>query len=31
VIFNDVGDSMGAIGIWKIEDGDIVTESVEIQ
>ncbi|RCW62383.1 ABC transporter substrate-binding protein [Halanaerobium sp. ST460_2HS_T2] len=31
VIFNDVGDSMGAIGIWKIEDGDIVNESVKIQ
>ncbi|PTV98918.1 amino acid/amide ABC transporter substrate-binding protein (HAAT family) [Halanaerobium saccharolyticum] len=31
VLFNDVGDSMGAIGIWKIEDGDIVNESVEVQ
>jgi len=31
VLFNEVGDSMGAIGIWKIEDGDIVNESVEIQ
>jgi len=31
ILFNDVGDSMGAIGIWKIEDGDIVNESVEVQ
>ena len=31
VLFNDVGDSMGAIGIWKIEDGDFVNESVEVQ
>lgn len=31
VLFNDVGDSMGAIGIWKIEDGNIVNESIEVQ
>lgn len=31
VLFNEVGDSMGAIGIWKIEDGDIINESVEVQ
>jgi ABC-type branched-subunit amino acid transport system substrate-binding protein len=31
VLFNEVGDSMGAIGIWKIEDGDIVNDSVEVQ
>lgn len=31
VLFNDVGDSMGAIGIWKIEDGDVVNESIEVQ
>jgi len=31
VLFNDVGDSMGAIGIWKIEDGDIVNDSIEVQ
>ncbi|MEC9489561.1 amino acid/amide ABC transporter substrate-binding protein (HAAT family) [Halanaerobium saccharolyticum] len=31
VLFNDVGDSMGAIGIWKIENGNIVDERLEVQ
>ncbi|MFN2339927.1 MAG: ABC transporter substrate-binding protein [Halanaerobium sp.] len=31
VIFNEVGDSMGAIGIWKIEDGDIVNEDLMVK
>ncbi|SFL48157.1 ABC transporter substrate-binding protein [Halanaerobium salsuginis] len=31
VLFNQAGDSMGAIGIWKIKDGDIVNDSVEVQ
>lgn len=31
VLFNEVGDSMGAIGIWRIKDGNIVNESIEVQ
>ena len=30
IVMNDVRDSMGAIGIWKIQDGNIVNKSVEV-
>lgn len=31
VFFDDVGDRAGAIGIWQIQDGDIVDQDVIVQ
>ena len=31
ILFNEAGDVKGAIGIWKVEDGDIVDDDVIVQ